>query len=81
MSRAGREDLCMLPCFAPAGTAGKPVRVVTSAGYAAWLAEAPAPVRTWLEGTGFKAKGGAVALLPAADGTVASALLETSDPP
>lgn len=71
----------MLPCFAPAGTSAKPVRIVAATSYAEWLADAPAPWRAWLEATAFKAKGGAVTLLPATDGSVASALLMTSDPP
>jgi leucyl aminopeptidase len=70
----------MLPCFAAAGTTGRPVRVVSAAGYAAWLAAADARTRAWLEATGFKAEGGATALLPGEGGAVGRALLVASDP-
>ena len=73
----------MLPCFAAAG--GMPARPVTPlpvSGYAGWLAAADPRTRAWLEATGFKAKGGAVALLPDVEGGgVAGALLLLSDPP
>jgi leucyl aminopeptidase len=70
----------MLPCFVPAGTAAKPVTVVAANAYADWLAGADARTRAWLQGSGFKAKGGAVALLPDAEGGIARALLVASAP-
>ncbi len=65
----------MQDCFAPPGTAARPVQMVTAAGYAAWRDSAAAPVRDWLAATGFRPKPGAVALLP--DG---GALLVVSSP-
>jgi leucyl aminopeptidase len=71
----------MLPCFAPAGASARPVTVVGAGSYADWLAGAEPRWRSWLEASGFKAKGGAVSLLPGADGTLERALLVVSDPP
>jgi leucyl aminopeptidase len=71
----------MLPCFAPAGASARPVTVVGAGAYADWLAGAEPRWRSWLEASGFKAKGGAVALLPGANGTLERALLVASDPP
>ena len=65
----------MLPCFAPADAQARIVRVVPAAGFTDWLATAEPPVREWLAGTGFKAKPGAVSLLPDA-----GAVLVTADP-
>jgi leucyl aminopeptidase len=65
----------MLPCFAAADAQARPVRVVAAAGFAEWLARAEAPVRDWLAGTGFKAKPGAVSLLPGG-----GAVLVVADP-
>jgi leucyl aminopeptidase len=70
----------MLPCFAPAGTSARPVTIVATGGYGTWLEAADPRTRAWLEGSGFKAKGGAVALLPDAEGKVTRALLVTSEP-
>jgi leucyl aminopeptidase len=70
----------MLPCFAPAGTPARPVTVVAASAYRGWLEAADTRPRAWLEGTGFKAKGGAVALLPDETGKPAGALLVASEP-
>ena len=70
----------MLSCFAAAGAEARRIEVVPASGYEAWLADADAAARTWLQSTGFKAKGGAVALLPGTDGAVARALLVASEP-
>lgn len=70
----------MLPCFAPAGTSARPVTLVSVGGYRDWLDQAEPRSRAWLEATGFKAKGGAVALLPDAEGQAAGALLVVSEP-
>jgi leucyl aminopeptidase len=66
----------MLPCFAPAGTEARPVHVVAAGRFAAWPAAAPA--REWLTATGFKAKAGAVALVPGRGGP--EAVLTVADP-
>ena len=65
----------MLACFAPANASARSVRVIAAPAYAAWLETAAAPVRAWLAESGFKPKGGAVALLPGG-----GAVLLTSDP-
>ncbi len=70
----------MLPCFAPAGSVARQVQVVTVAGFADWLRSAEARTRHWLDATAFKAKAGAVALLPDGEGELALALLVTGDP-
>lgn len=69
----------MLTCFAPPGTAARPVHVVRLSAYGDWLAETEPRIRAWLEATGFQAKPGAVALLPDAGGALAAALLVASD--
>ena len=71
----------MLACFAPTGTPARPVHVVGAAGYASWLAAAPAGVGDWLAGSGFKAKAGTVALLPGPAADPPQALLVTSTSP
>lgn len=71
----------MLSCFAAADAPARPVIPVPVAGFADWLAAAEPRTRAWLEATGFKAKAGAVALLPDAAGGVAGALLLLSDRP
>ena len=70
----------MLDCFAPAGSAARPVEVVAAARFPAWLATASAPAGAWLQATGFTAKPGAVALLPGGDG-IERALLVCGDAP
>jgi leucyl aminopeptidase len=66
----------MLSCFVTGAPAGaRPVFVLPASAYPAWLSEQPEPIRAWLEGSGFEAKGGASALLPGAEGAVESALL------
>jgi leucyl aminopeptidase len=70
----------MLTCFAERGAPAKPVRIVSRKTYAAWLAEAPAVTRAWLEGSGFAADAGASALLPDGTGAVISALLVAGEP-
>ena len=65
----------MLACFAPADASARSVRVIAAPAYPAWLETAQAPVRAWLAESGFKPKGGAVALLPGG-----GAVLLTSDP-
>ena len=70
----------MLPCFAPANSVARQVQVVTVAGFADWLRSAEPRTRRWLDTTAFKAKAGAVALLPDGEGELALALLVTGDP-
>jgi leucyl aminopeptidase len=71
----------MLPCFTAAGTTGtRPVAILPAAAYQSWLAARPAPVRSWLEATGFEPEPAATALLPASDGALAGALLIRSEP-
>ncbi|AXQ92367.1 leucyl aminopeptidase family protein [Cereibacter azotoformans] len=61
--------------FADPAAASRPVHVVASDAFAAWLAARPEPVRMWLSETGFEAGLGEVRLLPAPDGTIAAAVL------
>jgi leucyl aminopeptidase len=71
----------MLPCFVAAGgTQARPVAVLSAESCAGWLAEQPKALRGWLEATGFEPKPAATALLPAADGSLAGALLILSEP-
>jgi leucyl aminopeptidase len=71
----------MLPCFVAAGEAdARPVAVIPAAGYAAWQADQTDALRGWLDGIGFEAKPGSVALLPGPDGALAGALLIRSEP-
>jgi leucyl aminopeptidase len=71
----------MLPCFVTEATAARPIWAVPASGYEAWCAARPENARRWLEGIGFVAKPGLSALLPAADGTPAGAVLVLSEPP
>ncbi len=59
---------------APAGGA-IPIRVVTKSELAAWRADQPARVGRWLDASGFRAEGGAVALVPGEDGGVETVLV------
>jgi leucyl aminopeptidase len=59
---------------APAGGA-IPIRVVTKSELAEWRADQPARVGRWLDAGGFRAEGGAVALVPDADGGVETVLV------
>ncbi|MFO1074939.1 MAG: leucyl aminopeptidase family protein, partial [Geminicoccaceae bacterium] len=70
----------MLSCFAEGTAPARSVLAVPASGYGDWLASAPAPARAWLEATGFKARAGATALLPGADGALDGALLILSEP-
>ncbi|HET6519031.1 MAG TPA: hypothetical protein VFG47_04345 [Geminicoccaceae bacterium] len=70
----------LLSCFTAEAAEARPVITVTTAGYEPWLEAQPEPRRRWLEGSGFKAKAGRVALLPGADGSVEAALLVTAPP-
>lgn len=70
----------MLDCFAPPGSAARTVEPVTAAQFPQWLAATAVPTATWLQSIGFKAKPGAVALLPGSGGDLERALLICSDP-
>lgn len=70
----------MLPCFTAACTAARPLWTVPAGQYQAWLARQSAPVRAWLQGSGFEAKPGSCALLPGRDGAPAGALVVLSEP-
>jgi leucyl aminopeptidase len=71
----------MLPCFVAAAEAdARPVTLVRATDYAAWLADRPGPLQAWLNGIGFAAKPGSVALLPGPEGAVGGAVLILSDP-
>jgi leucyl aminopeptidase len=70
----------MLSCFAETTPEARRVRIIRAGEFDAWHAEAAVEARTWLEATGFRPKAGAVALLPAAAGNLASALLVASEP-
>jgi leucyl aminopeptidase len=57
----------------------RPVHLVPAAAWPAWLAAQPGARRSWLAATGFKAEPGRVAVLPAADGGIAAAVLVTGE--
>ena len=71
----------MLSCFAESADGALPVCVLSQGRYAEWLAKVPEAARAWLGVIGFAAKPGAVAMLPAADGTLDRALLVVGDKP
>ena len=71
----------MLSCFAESTDGALPVCVLSQGRYAEWLAKVPEAARAWLGVIGFAAKPGAVAMLPAADGTLDRALLIVGDKP
>ncbi|MFZ1430574.1 MAG: leucyl aminopeptidase family protein [Geminicoccaceae bacterium] len=70
----------MLDCFAPPGSAARMVAPVTAAQFPQWQATAPPVTVAWLQAIDFKAKPGAVALLPGSSGALEQALLTCSDP-
>ncbi|GJD45203.1 cytosol aminopeptidase [Methylobacterium cerastii] len=63
-----------IPPLLPAGTPGIPVTLVAKAGWPATEAGLEASQRTYAAATGFTAKAGQLALLPAADGSLARVL-------
>lgn len=65
----------MPPLFADQGAASRPLHVVEPADLAAYLAAAPAAVRTWLVETRFEAALGDLRLLPGPDGRVMAAIV------
>jgi leucyl aminopeptidase len=62
----------VMPEFAPADAASRPVHIVEESGLAAWAEGQPPAVQAWLAGTWFKAGLGEVALLPGEGGVVAA---------
>ena len=63
-----------IPPLLPAGTAGIPISLIAKAGWPATAAGLEASQRIYAAATGFAAKTGQVALLPAADGSLARVL-------
>jgi len=61
--------------LAEEGAEGRPLWLVTEAELPAWLEAQPAAVANWLRAQGFQAERHRVVALPAADGTVAGAVL------
>lgn len=57
-----------------------PLFVVTTDDYEGWLNSAPEAIKLWLKARNFKAKAGAVCLLPADDGGAVGAVVTVSDP-
>lgn len=65
----------LLPTLRPeAGPDTIPLTLLSEGGLDAWLEMQPPTTRTWVAGSGFKAKAGSVCLLPGPDGSVARAL-------
>ena len=61
-----------LKCFLDRpGKGAVPITPVAANGLDAWLAKQPAAARTWIADTGFRAKAGAIALIPGAAGGLA----------
>ena len=58
-----------------------PLEVVRVADYAAWLEEAPASTQRWLKATEFQNQGGRHALIPKADGDLASVVAVVDNQP
>ena len=52
---------------------------VTKSGYDTWLSDQPKPVQTWINGSGFKAKAGAVTIFPDKTGAPNNALVVLED--
>ncbi|MEA4838807.1 MAG: leucyl aminopeptidase family protein [Rhodospirillaceae bacterium] len=52
----------------------RPLRVLSRDGYAAWRAEQPALIQSWLDGNGFEPALGRSCLLPGSDGAPGSAI-------
>lgn len=65
--------------FAPAGAESRPLFLVTSEGYADFLASQPAGVQSWLAAQNFSAAASDPVLLPGADGGVSGAVLGLGD--
>lgn len=63
----------------PAGS--RPLHLVTTDGWESWLGSAPESARAWLGAAGFRPRGGAVSLLPDAEGALAAAVGVLSDRP
>jgi leucyl aminopeptidase len=59
----------------PPADGATPIRVVTKAELADWRATQPAPVGRWLDASGFRAENDATALVPDAEGGVATVLV------
>lgn len=57
-----------------------PLFVVTTDDYEGWLDSAPEAIKLWLKAKAFKAKAGAVCLLPADDGGAVGAVVTVNDP-
>lgn len=60
--------------------AARPLHLVPADSFAGWLQEMPAPARTWLEMTGFRAKPGRTSLFPNEAGELAGAVAILNDP-
>ena len=64
-----------LKCFLDKpGRGAVPIAPLAADGLEAWLAEQPAATRKWIGATGFRAKSGAVALIPGVAGGLARVL-------
>ncbi len=63
-----------------ANTKTVPIAALTSANYKAWLAEQQKPTQAWLKAIEFKPDGGAIALLPGRDGSIAKVVLGLGKP-
>ena len=56
-----------------AGTTGTPLFVINESDYQSWLTAQTESVQNWLKNTGYKGKG--LVVIPATDGSIASALM------
>ena len=73
----------MLDCFVAdqGDLAASPITVLKAKDYDQWLEAQTEVTRAWLNSTGFRAKEKSLSLIPAPDGTLAGAVIVTSDPP
>lgn len=58
-----------------------PIHTISADAFPAWLAGQAECAQAWLDSTGFNAKSGRSALIPAADGRLAGAVLINGNPP
>ncbi len=72
----------MLDCFVAdqGDVTANPITIIHAADFDSWVKSQPDVAQAWLESTGFRAKEKSAALVPAADGRLAGAVMITSDP-